>query len=474
MHQRLLINGKWTESARSAEVTNKYTGQVIATVAQAEESDVRQAVAAAEQVAPMMAAAPIHRRAAWLARTAQLLDQRREEVARVIAQESGKALKFARVEVSRALDTFTLAGEEAKRIHGQTVPLDAVAAGEGYFGFWHRKPLGVIAAITPFNFPLNLVAHKVAPALAAGNSVVLKPAGFTPLTAGLLCETLQAAGLPDGAINFVPGPGSTVGPWLVTDPRVAMVTFTGSPPIGRAILAQAGIKRVTLELGNTAPVIIAPDADLEWAAQRCAFGAFYCSGQVCISTQRIYVAPQVFGEFTDRLVAAAQRMVVGDPLEDRTDIGPMIQEGEAQRIEGWVAEAKRGGARVLIGDRRDGAVYWPTVLVDVQPDMKVMSQEAFAPVASVVPYQDFADALKLADQTEYGLQAAVFTHDIESILAAMQRLNFGGLIVNDVPSFRTEHMPYGGNRQSGLGREGVAFAIEEMTSMQMVVIRSRR
>ena len=470
-HQKLFIGGRWIDSAHTAEVTNKFTGHAIATVAQANEDDVRHAIAAAEKAAPIMAALPIHQRAALLAKAAQLLDQRREELARVITQESGKAIKFARVEVARTIDTFTLAGEEARRIHGETVPLDAVAAGEGCFGFWHRKPIGVIAAITPFNFPLNLAAHKVAPALAAGNSVVLKPATHTPLTAGLLCWVLQQAGLPDGAINLVTGPGGTVGEWLVTDPRVAMVTFTGSPPVGRGILARAGIKRVTLELGNTAPVIIAPDANLDWAAKRCAFGAFYCSGQVCISTQRIYAAANIRDEFSERLIAATQQMVVGDPLDDRTDVGPMIQESEARRIESWVAEARAGGAHILAGDKREGSVYWPTLLEDVQPDMKVMAQEAFGPVASLVPYRDFDEALRLADATEYGLQAAIFTRDIGALLTAMKRLNFGGLIVNDVPGFRVEHMPYGGNRQSGLGREGVRFAMEEMTNIQMVVIR---
>ncbi|MGH7958728.1 MAG: aldehyde dehydrogenase family protein [Opitutaceae bacterium] len=474
MLQRLFIGGKWIETKETANVTNKYSGEVIAVVAQAGEPEVRQAIAAAANAAPVMAEMPIHKRAAMLAKAAQLLGERREEIARVIAQEAGKAIKFARVEASRAIDTFTLAGEEAKRIHGQTVPLDAVAAGEGFFGFWHRKPLGVIVAITPFNFPLNLVAHKVAPALAAGNAVVLKPAGTTPLTSGLLCEILQQAGLPDGAINFVPGPGSTVGDWLVTDPRVAMVTFTGSPPVGRHILAKAGIKRVMLELGNTAPVIIAPDADLELAARRCAFGAFYYSGQVCISTQRVYAAARIFDEMSDRLVTATRQMFVGDPLDDRTDVGPMIQQSEAERIESWVNEAKEAGARVLTGDKREGSIYWPTLLRDVQPGMKVMAQEAFGPVASIVPYEDFDEALRLADQSDYGLQASVFTRDIDSILVAMQRLNFGGLIVNEVPSFRVEHMPYGGNRQSGLGREGLAFAIEEMTSIQMVAIRKSR
>ncbi len=474
MHLKLFIGGQWRDGAQAVEVTNKFTGEVIAMCAQANETDVRDAIAAAEKTAPVMAALPAHKRAAILLKAVQLLEQRREELARLIAQESGKAIKYARIEVSRALDTFTIAGEEAKRIHGETVPLDAVAAGEGHFGFWHRQPLGVIAAIAPFNFPLNLVAHKVAPALAAGNTVVLKPADLTPLTAGVLCEVLQQAGVPEGAINLIPGPGPTVGEWLVTDPRVAMVSFTGSRAVGQRITNIAGIKRVTLELGNAAPVILAPDADLEWAAKRCAFGAFYCSGQVCISTQRVYAAQTVFEEFNERFITATKSLAIGDPLNEQTDVGPMIRESEAQRIESWVSEAKSGGAQTLTGAKREGAIYWPTILRDVQTEMKVMVQEAFGPVASVVPFRDFNEALRLADATDYGLQASVFTRDIDSVLEAMQRLRFGGLIVNDVPSFRVEHMPYGGARQSGLGREGLRFAIEEMTNMQMVVIRRSR
>jgi acyl-CoA reductase-like NAD-dependent aldehyde dehydrogenase len=331
--------------------------------------------------------------------------------------------------------------------------------------------VGVIAAISPFNFPLNLVAHKVAPAIAAGNSVVLKPASTTPITAVKLCEILDEAGLPAGALNLVVGPGSTVGEWLVTDPRVAKVTFTGSPPVGRRITAVAGIKKVTLELGNTSPVIVAPDADLELVARRCAVGAYYNSGQVCISVQRIYSQQGIYEPFAERFVQASRAMVVGDPLDERVDVGPMIDPGEVDRIDSWVQEAQAGGARVLVGGRRDGTVYWPTVLSEVRPEMKVVSQEAFAPVASVIPYDDFEEALRQADATEYGLQASVFTRDLDRVFLAIRRLNFGGVIINDTPAFRADHMPYGGNRQSGLGREGVRFAIEEMTNIQMIAIR---
>lgn len=471
MENKLFIGGRWVDGGPPFEVKNKYNGEVIGMVVTARQEDVADAVLAAEKAAPVLAEMPAHRRAEILLRTAQRLQERKEEIARTIAAEAGKALKFARLEVERAVSTFALAAEEAKRIHGETFALDAVPAGEGYFGFWVRRPLGIVAAITPFNFPLNLVAHKVAPAIAAGNTLVLKPANATPLTAVLLCQILQEAGIPEGGINLVNGSGSTVGDWLVTDSRVAKITFTGSPAVGRQILSRAGIKKVTLELGNTAPVIVAPDTDLEFVAQRCAVGAYYNSGQVCISVQRIYGDRQIYEALTKQFVKASQALLVGDPLDEKVDVGPMIDLREAERIESWVKEAEAGGAEILTGGRRQGPIYWPTVLTNVQPEMKVVAEEAFAPVASVIPYDDFDEALRLADKTPYGLQAAVFTRDINRVLKAIQRLNFGGVIINDTPNFRADHMPYGGNRQSGLGREGVRFAIEEMTNIQMIAIR---
>jgi acyl-CoA reductase-like NAD-dependent aldehyde dehydrogenase len=472
--ERLFIGGQWVEGGPRLEVRNKYSGEVVGTIPEARREEVEAAVEAARRAAEVMAELPAHRRGEILRRAAELIRERREEFARTIAAEAGKALKFARIEVDRGISTFTVASEEAKRIHGETVPMDAVPAGEGYFGFWVRRPVGVVAAITPFNFPLNLVAHKVAPALAAGNSVVLKPASSTPLTAVLLCQVLQEAGLPPGAVNLVVGPGSTVGEWLVTDPRVAKVSFTGSPLVGRRITEIAGIKKVTLELGNTSPVVVAPDVELEFVARRCAVGAYYNSGQVCISVQRIYAAEGAYEPFVERFVRASEEMVVGDPLDERVDVGPMIDEREARRIEAWVEEALAGGARALTGHRRQGAVYWPTVLVDVKPDMKVVAQEAFAPVASVIRADDFEQALEQANATEYGLQAAVFTRDVDRLFRAVRKLNFGGVIVNDTPAYRADHMPYGGVRGSGIGREGVRYAIEEMTNIQMVVIRTGR
>ena len=471
MDYKLFIDGRWVDGGSPIKVTNKYTGDTYAVITGARQAEVDLALDAAQRAAMMMADLPAYKRGEILQRTATLLREQQDHLARTIAVEAGKALKFARAEVDRAISTFSIAAEEAKRIHGETIPLDAVPAGEGYFGFWTRRPVGVVAAISPFNFPLNLVAHKVAPALAAGNAVVLKPASTTPITAARLCAILHEAGLPPGAINLLVGSGSTIGEAIVRDPRVAKVSFTGSPAVGRRLTEIAGIKKITLELGNTSPVIVAPDADLEHAARRCALGAFYNSGQVCISVQRVYSQRGIYDPFAEHFVRASEAMIVGDPLDERVDVGPMIDAREAERIEGWVAEAAAGGAEILTGGRRDGPVYWPTVLAGVQPSMKVVAEEAFAPVASVLPYDDFEEALRAADSTEFGLQAGIFTRNIDRVFQAVRRLNFGGVIVNDTPAFRADHMPYGGNRQSGLGREGVRFAIEEMTNIQMVAIR---
>ena len=469
---KLLIDGQWVGSDEMREVKNKYTGESIGALAVANPAMIERAIDAAHRAAPMMAALPAHKRYAILSSVASQIDERQDEIARTIAAEAGKAMKFARVEVNRAFHTFTIAAEEAKRIHGEQVPMDAVPYGEGYFGFTIRKPAGVVVAITPFNFPLNLVAHKVAPAIAAGCSLILKPAEYTPLTAVILAEILQEAGLPAGGFNLVHGSGSKVGEPLVIDPRVNKVTFTGSPPVGERILSVAGIKKVTLELGNTSPVIVAPDADLDLVAKRAAVGAYYNSGQVCISVQRIYGDKAIIEPLTEKFVRESENMVVGDPLDERVDIGPLIDQREADRVKSWVDEAKQGGARVLTGDRLEGPVYWPTVLTDVTPDMRVVKEEVFGPVASVISYDSFEEALHAANDTEYGLQAAVFTRDIDRVFKAIKTLHFGGVIINDSPATRADQMPYGGTGKSGLGREGVKYAIEEMTNLQVNVIKS--
>lgn len=471
-YYQLLIDGTWREGGEPLPVANKFTGETVATAATARKEDVDAAISAAVRARKAMADMPAWRRAEILLRTAALLGEHADELAETIAIEAGKAIKLARVEVDRARSTFVFAGEEAKRLHGETVPLDAAPSGEGYFGFWSRRPVGVIVAISPFNFPLNLVAHKVAPAIAAGNSVVLKPASSTPLTAITLCRLLDEAGLPAGALNIVIGSGQTVGEWLITDPRVDKITFTGSPAVGRHILSVAGLKKVTLELGNASPVVVAADADLDLAAARCAFGAFANSGQICISVQRIYCEESVYSAFLEKFAAASAALKVGDPLDDSVDVGPMIDIREVERIASWIREAEEAGAKRILGGSASGTVLPPTILTSTTAAMKVMCEEAFAPLASVVSCRDFDDALRQAGDSRFALQAGIFTRDLDRAFRAIRQLDFGGVIINDIPTFRTDHMPYGGNRESGLGREGVRFAVEEMTTIQMVAIRT--
>lgn len=468
----LFIAGKWEAGERRVEVQNKYSFETIGQIAVPSAQDIDRALSSAVRGARAMVELPTYQRVEILAKTSAQIAQRREAFSRLIAAEAGKPLKFARAEVDRAVSTFQLASEEARRIHGETLAMDAVPNGEGFVGFWWRKPVGVVGAITPFNFPLNLVAHKVAPAIASGNAFVLKPAELTPLSSVLLMEILLECGLPPEAGQLLPGSGKTVGNAIVTDPRVAKVTFTGSAAVGKQILSQAGIKKVTLELGNSSPVIVAPDADLDYVAKRCSVGAFAHSGQVCLSVQRIFGDQRIAEELRERMVEATRAIVVGDPLSEQTDVGPMIAEKEAERIEQWVQEAESAGARRLIGGQREGAIYYPTLLDQTTPEMKVMNQEVFAPVASLIACADFEESLRQANATGYGLQASVFTRDLDRVLRAIRELDFGGVIINDMPGFRVDHMPYGGNKQSGLGREGVRFAIEEMTNIQTVAISS--
>lgn len=468
---RFLVAGTWIDDASSMAVVDKYTGDVIATVPVASRETVDRALAAAHAAFPGYAKTPAHLRSRILARAAHSLETCKEEIAALICREAGKAWKYAIGEVSRGIETIQFSAEEAKRIHGETVPMDASATGEGRIGFYLRNPVGVVAAITPFNFPLNLVLHKVGPALAAGNTVVLKPASTTPLTAIRLGEIFHEAGLPPGVFNIVVGAGSTVGDWLVTDRRVAKVSFTGSPPVGEAITRKAGLKKVTMELGNNSGTIIEPDANLEEAVPRCVMSAFANSGQVCISLQRLYLHKEIAAEFTKRFLEATARLKVGNPLDKDCDVGPMIDEAEAIRAQSWIDEAVAGGAKVLIGGRREGKVLYPTVLTEVRPDMKVMCAETFAPLVSMYEYETFEDAVRMIDDSPYGLQAGIYTRDIRKAFYAVEHINAGGIMINDTSIFRVDHMPYGGNKMSGLGREGVRFAIEEMTNIKMVVIK---
>ena len=468
---RLLVDGKWIEEKETMPVIDKYTGETIGTVPVASRETVGKAIAAAHEAFPSYSRLPAHRRFRILEKASRLLAANQEEIAATICREAGKAWKYSFGEVARSVETFQFSAEEAKRIHGETIPMDASVAGEGRMGFYLRCPIGVVSAITPFNFPLNLVAHKVGPALAAGCTVVLKPASTTPLTAIRLGEILEEAGIPPGVVNVVVGPGGTVGEWMTTDPRVAKVSFTGSPPVGEAIIRKAGLKKVTMELGNNSGTIIEPDADLDAAIPRCAVSAFANSGQVCISLQRLYVHRSIAEEFTRRFVETTAKLKVGNPLDRDCDVGPMIDEAEAVRAENWIREAVSEGAEVLIGGKREGRVLVPTVLVNARPEMKVMCQEAFAPLVSIYEYDSFEDAVAMVEDSPYGLQAGIYTNDLRKAMYAVDRINVGGVMINDTSIFRVDHMPYGGNKLSGLGREGVRFAVEEMTNIKMVVLK---
>ncbi len=464
----MLIDGVWSGAAEGIDVIDKYTDEVIGTVPAATLDDVARATRAAKTAFATWSETPAWKRSKILHKTAEGLAARQDEIATVIAREAGKAWKYAVAELQRSVETFGFAAEEARRIHGETIPMDASVFGENRVGYYVRTPMGVVGAITPFNFPLNLVAHKVAPALAAGNTMVLKPAHETSLTAVKLGEVLEAAGLPPGVFNIVHGEGRVVGEALVRDPIPAKITFTGSPPVGQHIMAVAGLKRVTLELGNNSGTIVEPDADLDKAVPRCVVSAFANSGQICISLQRLYVHEQVAREFIDRFVKATAALKVGNPLDRDCDVGPLISTGAAEKAEQWIQEAVAEGARCLVGGRREGRVLWPTVLVDTRPDMKVMCEEAFAPLVSIVTYRDFDEAIRLLGDSPFGLQAGLYTQDIRKAFTAVRKVDVGGMMINDTSIFRVDHMPYGGNKLSGIGREGVRFAIEEMTNLRMV------
>lgn len=451
------------------EVRSPYDDSLIATVQAASEQDVRAAIGRAETMKAALAEMPAHQRAAILYKTSELLAAEADSLAVLMARESGKPIRYAKGEVSRAVETFVFAAEEAKRIHGETVPLDAARGGVGRFGYYLRVPVGVVAAITPFNFPLNLVAHKVAPAIAAGCPIVLKPAPATPLTSLRLAEILAEAGLPEGAFSVVVG-GEDVGKWLTTDPRVAMITFTGSPNVARAISEIVGLRRTTFELGGNAAVVIDEGTDIAPLIPKLVTGAFAYSGQVCISVQRIYVHRSLFDDFADKFAAASAALKMGDPLDSQTELGPVINAQAAARIEKWVSEAADSGAKMLSPLSRDGKMLRAAVLTDTTPEMRVMREEVFGPVACLIPFDDFDSALAAVDDSPFGLQAGIFTRDLNRAMRATQRLNVGGVILNDTPSFRVDHMPYGGNKDSGVGREGPRYAIEDMTTLRMVVI----
>ena len=414
---------------------------------------------------------PAHERAAILDRVATALSERHDEVARTISAEAGKPMKAARMEASRAVSTYTMAAVEARKLAGDVVPMDASPAGVGKLALTLRIPIGIVAAISPFNFPLNLVAHKIAPALAAGCAVVLKPASQTPLSALLLAELESDAGLPAGWLNVLCGPAGEIGDVLVGDERVRMISFTGSAGVGWGLRERAARKRVSLELGNTTPVIVAADADLDDAAARLAANAFSFAGQSCISVQRIYVERSAYESFLSRFLPRVESLNVGDPADEDTDVGPLISESERDRVLAWIDEARSAGAEILAGGELDGVLLQPTVIATPPADAKVASEEVFGPVCTVAPYDTLDEAIALANGTRYGLQAGVFTQNVQQALRAARELDFGGVTVNEAPTFRADQMPYGGVKDSGNTREGPAYAVREMTEPRVVVLQ---
>jgi acyl-CoA reductase-like NAD-dependent aldehyde dehydrogenase len=468
--RRLLVAGEWVETGEWLEVRSPFSGEVVGRVPQAGADETRRAVDAAE--AAMREPLPAHKRAEILVRVAGALGRRHEEAATLIAQEAGKPLKAARVEAARGMSTFTFAAVEARRLAGEMVPMDASQAGTGKLAFTLRLPVGVVGAISPFNFPLNLVAHKLAPALAAGCAVVLKPASQTPLSALLLAELMTDAGLPAGWLNVVSGPASEIGDVLVEDERVRALTFTGSSGIGWKLAERAPRKRVKLELGNATPVLVEADADLEDVAGRLATHAFSFAGQSCISVQRVYVRREAYDELVARLVPKVEALVVGDPLDEATDVGPLIDADARDRVRDWIEEALAAGAEILTGGELEGELLRPTVIANAPPDAKVSCEEVFGPVCTVTPYDSLDEAIELANGTRYGLQAGIFTGSLATALEAARRLEFGGVTVNEAPTFRADQMPYGGVKDSGNTREGPAWTVRELTEERLVVLEA--
>jgi acyl-CoA reductase-like NAD-dependent aldehyde dehydrogenase len=452
-------------AADAVEVRSPYSGAVVGSVPRSGAAEARAAVDAAAQA--LESPLPAHKRAEILVKVAGLIGRRHEEVARTICEEAGKPIKTARVEASRAMSTYTFAAVEARKLAGEMIPMDAAQAGEGKLAFTLRRPIGVVGAISPFNFPCNLVAHKIAPALAAGCPVVLKPASATPLSALLLAELEHEAGLPEGWLTVLVGPASEIGDVLVSDERVRLITFTGSGEVGWKLQERAPRKRVKLELGNSTPAIVAADADVETAATKLAANAFAFAGQSCISVQRIYVARESFDAFVQAFVPKVEALKVGDPADDDTDVGPVIDTDNRDRILAWIAESN---GDVLTGGEQNGLIR-PTVIANVPDDDKVSCEEVFGPVVVVNPFDSIDEAIDRANGTRYGLQAGVFTASLETALRAAEQLDFGGVTVNEAPTFRSDQMPYGGVKASGNTREGPAYAVREMTEEHLVVIQ---
>ncbi len=466
---KMYLAGEWVDRDSKMDVINPFTGRVFDTVPAASVEDVAVAARAAESGRQQMASLTGMDRYEILMRAVQLIIERREDLGQTITAEEGKVISEGRLEVDRCVQTMTWSAEEAKRLRGETIPLDASPGNAGKFGFTVRVPVGIVAAISPFNFPLNLVAHKVGPAIAAGNAVVIKPASDTPLSALKLTEILLDAGIPEMAVQCITGSGGAIGDAIVSQPNVRKVTFTGSKEIGERITRVAGLKKVTMELGSNSPLIVMPDADMDKVAAATAQSGYANAGQVCISTQRVIVDRTSYSDYLDALQPQVEAIACGDPTDEAIGIGPLVRESDAARVESWVKEAVAGGARIVAGGERDGAVMAPTILADVDPAQRISREELFGPAVAVTPADDIDHAIELANDTDFGLAAAIFTQDVDSAMRFALEVDAGNLNINSGTQFRADMMPYGGLKDSGFGKEGPAYAIEEMTELKMVV-----
>ncbi len=470
---KFLIGGEWVASSEKHEIKSPFNGEAIGTIYRPSSKDVENAIQAASRAFEITRKLTPYQRSEILSNIAKHVKEKREEITRTIAEEAGKPVKAARVEVERSIFTFTVAAEETKRINGEILPLDIHPSGKGRICHVSRFPVGPIAGISPFNFPLNLVAHKVAPCIAAGCTMVLKPATQTPLSALKLGEIAMESGLPSGALNILPCTAQAAEP-LITDERIKMLTFTGSPEVGWNLKKRCGRKKIVLELGGNAGVIVHSDADLDYVTERVTLGSFSYAGQSCISVQRIYVHENILEEFQEKFIKKIETLKTGDPLSEDTDVGPMISEEDAERAHSWINEAVAKGAKILTGGNRNKSLLAPTVITNTTSNMKVNCQEIFAPVVTLSAYSDFYAAVKEVNNSDFGLQAGIFCKDLDLIYGAYNKLDVGGLIIGDIPSFRVDHMPYGGVKSSGFGREGIRYAIEEMTEMKSMIFNLRK
>lgn len=469
MNKQYYVNSEWKSSEKTAELRSPHTKEVIALIPQATREEVEQVIEVADLAKKQMAELTAYERAAILEQIAQLFADNRQKAAEIISLEAAKPIKFALGEIDRTIETYKFAAEEAKRLTGEMIPMDAAKNGTNRFGYTIEQPIGVIGAITPFNFPQNLVAHKVGPAIAAGNTIVLKPASQTPLSALFLAELVDQTTLPKGAFNVITGSGKTVGDALVESDKVKMITFTGSPAVGIGIRNKAGLKKVALELGSNAGLIIDKGVDLSQIVPKCVTGAFSNQGQVCISLQRTYVMEELFDEFTELFAAATKELVIGNPLEETTDVSAMIHPGEQDRAVDWVQEAVQNGAEIVTGGTIENGVFMPTILTNVSPNLKVSCQEVFAPIVVVNRISSIEEGIEAINDSNYGLQAGIFTNDIQTAFKASKQLEVGGVLINDIPTYRVDQMPYGGVKESGTGKEGLKYAIHEMTETKLVV-----